>query len=147
MFIACMILLSTVLLRSHFATKTVELPMEAGNDNDEVQHQIYPLTEQNIEYMEHIQGDTQEDDIRLRQLQDLEDDMQSIDDQEYDDKREREEVERPKQTFWMRSRLEGHQHEMDEAFRGEKARHGHYERSSTSTQATLELQLEPRATE
>eukprot|EP00971_Amphidinium_carterae_P013093 258050-Amphidinium_carterae.1 len=90
-------------------------------DSDEVQHQIYDLTEQYIEYMTHVQGDTEDDDIRLIQIQDLEDNMQSIDDQEYYDKREREEQERPKQTWWMRSRLEGHQHEMDEAYRGEEA--------------------------
>eukprot|EP00971_Amphidinium_carterae_P279536 5549377-Amphidinium_carterae.1 len=100
-----------------FATNTVGPPstfgdvrtMEAGNDNDE-QYRIYELTEQHIEY---IQGDTQEDDIRLRQLQDLEDDMQSMDDQEHYDKREREEVERPEHTYWMRREFEGHQNEMN----------------------------------
>eukprot|EP00971_Amphidinium_carterae_P262708 5211429-Amphidinium_carterae.1 len=91
-------------------------------DNDEAQHWIYDLTEQHVEHMTHIQGDTEDDDIRLRQIQDLEDDMQSIDDQEYYDKREREEQERPEQTWWMRSRLEEFQHEMDESYPGEEAR-------------------------
>eukprot|EP00971_Amphidinium_carterae_P188491 3741474-Amphidinium_carterae.1 len=91
-------------------------------DNDEVQHQIYVLTEQHVEYMTHIQGDTEDDDIRLRQIQDLEDDIQSIDDQEYYDKRRQEELDDPEGTFWRRSRLEGNQHKMDEAYCGEQTR-------------------------
>eukprot|EP00971_Amphidinium_carterae_P144503 2863475-Amphidinium_carterae.1 len=55
--------------------------MEAG-DNE---FHIYDLSE----YMTHIQGDTEEDDIRLRQLQDLEDDRQSIVDKDYYDRVER----------------------------------------------------------
>eukprot|EP00971_Amphidinium_carterae_P031213 614454-Amphidinium_carterae.1 len=59
--------------------------MEAGHDDDH----IYELNEQHIVYMTHIQGHTEEDDIRLQQLQDLEDDMQSIDDKDYYDRAER----------------------------------------------------------
>eukprot|EP00971_Amphidinium_carterae_P050027 985906-Amphidinium_carterae.1 len=62
----------------------------------------YPLMEQYIEYMTIIEGDTKEDGIRLQQLQDLDDDIQSIVDKEHYEKREREEVERPKQTYWER---------------------------------------------
>eukprot|EP00971_Amphidinium_carterae_P101910 2017269-Amphidinium_carterae.1 len=116
-----MILLSTALLRSHFATNTVGLfggtlgdarTMEAGNDEHN-----YELTEQHIEYMTHIQGDTEEDDIRLRQFNDLDDDIQSIDDQNFWDKREREEREDPEGTFWSRQQLESYQTEMDMAAR------------------------------
>eukprot|EP00971_Amphidinium_carterae_P295652 5871585-Amphidinium_carterae.1 len=78
-----MVLLSTTLLRSHFATNTVgQLPdycgdaMEAGQDD-----RVYELNEQNIEYITHLPGDTADDDIRLRQIEHLEDDLQSIDDQ------------------------------------------------------------------
>eukprot|EP00971_Amphidinium_carterae_P240152 4768091-Amphidinium_carterae.1 len=45
-----------------------------------------------------------------------------MDDQDYYDKREREEVERPEQTYWMRREFEGYEHEMDEAYRGTQAR-------------------------
>eukprot|EP00971_Amphidinium_carterae_P232755 4619352-Amphidinium_carterae.1 len=122
----CMILLSTIPLRSHFATNTVGLlpdnfgdarTMEAGHDD-----MIYELNEHNMKYMTHIQGDMEEDDIRLRQIEHLEDDLQSIDDIEYHEKREQEEREDPEGTFWRRSKLEGHQQAMDEAYRGEQAR-------------------------
>eukprot|EP00971_Amphidinium_carterae_P020002 394198-Amphidinium_carterae.1 len=62
--------------------------------------------------MTHITGDTDEDGIHLRQLQDLDDDIQSIDNHDFGDKSEREEQERPKQIHWERQQLESHQTEM-----------------------------------
>eukprot|EP00971_Amphidinium_carterae_P291830 5793029-Amphidinium_carterae.1 len=94
--------------------------MAADKDVDTVTD--YGLKIEYLEYMTVIEGDTAEDEIRLKQIQDIEDDMQSIDDREYYDEREREEREDPEGTFWRRSQLEGHQHEMDEAYRGEQAR-------------------------
>eukprot|EP00971_Amphidinium_carterae_P050982 1003802-Amphidinium_carterae.1 len=91
-------------------------------DNDENTVTDYALREQYLEYMTIIEGDTKEDKICLRQIQDLEDDMQSIDDREYWDNREREETERPEQIFWKRQQLEGYQTEMDHAYRWEEAR-------------------------
>eukprot|EP00971_Amphidinium_carterae_P246101 4887765-Amphidinium_carterae.2 len=55
-------------------------------------------------------------------MQDLEDDIQSIDDNEYWDKREREEREDPEGTFWTRQQLETHQTEMEQAYRVGEAR-------------------------
>eukprot|EP00971_Amphidinium_carterae_P200758 3983761-Amphidinium_carterae.1 len=57
-------------------------------DNDENTVADYALKEQYLEYMTVIEGDTKEDEIRLRQIQDLEDDMQSIDDKDFWDERE-----------------------------------------------------------
>eukprot|EP00971_Amphidinium_carterae_P290751 5773523-Amphidinium_carterae.1 len=53
--------------------------MEAGNNED----RIYELHENNIEYMTHIQGDTDEDDTLLQQIVHLEDDIESIVDEEH----------------------------------------------------------------
>eukprot|EP00971_Amphidinium_carterae_P283309 5624693-Amphidinium_carterae.1 len=77
------------------------------------QEHIYDLSEEHIEYMTHLPGDTAEDDIRIRQLQDLDDDIQSIDDHDFWDKREREEQERPQQIHWERQQYESHQTEME----------------------------------
>eukprot|EP00971_Amphidinium_carterae_P320540 6371219-Amphidinium_carterae.1 len=82
----------------------------------------YPLKEQYIEYMTIIEGDTKEDGIRLQQLQDLDDDIQSISDKEYYEKREREKIERQEQTYWGRNAQRTMQDEMDDAYRGEQAR-------------------------
>eukprot|EP00971_Amphidinium_carterae_P189188 3755683-Amphidinium_carterae.1 len=107
------------------ATNTVGLPSTFGDvrtmESDD-QEYIYDLSEEHVEYMTHINGDTEEDDIRLRQLQDLEDDVQSIDDQNFWDKREREEREDPEGTFWRRQQLESHQTEMEMAARVGEAR-------------------------
>eukprot|EP00971_Amphidinium_carterae_P088590 1753033-Amphidinium_carterae.1 len=92
--------------------------MEAESNED----RIYELNENNIEYMTHTQGDTDEDDVRLRQIEHLEDDIQSIDDDEHYNKRRQEELDRPEQIYWERQALERHQHEMDEAYRWESAR-------------------------
>eukprot|EP00971_Amphidinium_carterae_P014401 284443-Amphidinium_carterae.1 len=80
-----MILLSTTLLRSHFATNTVELLPDYVGDAMEARYddRVYELNEQNIEYITHLPGDTTEDDIRLRQIVHLEDDIESIIDEEY----------------------------------------------------------------
>eukprot|EP00971_Amphidinium_carterae_P127726 2530319-Amphidinium_carterae.1 len=121
----CMTLLSTTLLRSHFATNTVGLPedyvgdaMEAGQENKIV----CDLIEKNLEYLTHLPGDTDEDAVRIRQIEVLEDDIQSIDDEEYYKKRRQQEQDDPEGTFWHRSQYEGHQHNMEEAFRWEQAR-------------------------
>eukprot|EP00971_Amphidinium_carterae_P166441 3298628-Amphidinium_carterae.1 len=42
--------------------------------------------------------------------------MQSIDDNDYYDKRRQEELDDPEGTFWRRSELEGYQHYMDDDF-------------------------------
>eukprot|EP00971_Amphidinium_carterae_P092629 1834548-Amphidinium_carterae.1 len=92
-------------------------------DNDEVQNKFdYPLREEYVEYTTRIEGDTEADVIRLRQIQDLEDDIQSIDDKEYWDNREREEQERPEQIFWERQQLEDHQTDMEHSYRLAEAR-------------------------
>eukprot|EP00971_Amphidinium_carterae_P277936 5517134-Amphidinium_carterae.1 len=56
-----------------------------------MEDRVYDLNEHNIEYLTHLPGDTQDDDKRLRQIEVLEDDLQSIDDQEYYDKRHQQE--------------------------------------------------------
>eukprot|EP00971_Amphidinium_carterae_P152683 3026512-Amphidinium_carterae.1 len=91
-------------------------------DNDENTITDYALKEQYLEYRTVIEGDTPEDEIRLRQIQDIEDDVQSIEDKEFYDEREREEREDPEGTFWRRSQLEDHQTEMEWAYHGEQAR-------------------------
>eukprot|EP00971_Amphidinium_carterae_P141661 2806504-Amphidinium_carterae.1 len=45
-----------------------------------------------------------------------------MDDNEYYDKRRQEEIDRPEQIYWEGQALEGHQHEMEEAYRWETAR-------------------------
>eukprot|EP00971_Amphidinium_carterae_P317199 6305988-Amphidinium_carterae.2 len=80
---------------------------------DEERERIYDLSEVHIEYITHLPGDTAEDDIRLRQLQDLDDDIQSIDDQDFWDKRERDERERPEQIYWERQQYETYQTESE----------------------------------
>eukprot|EP00971_Amphidinium_carterae_P087369 1728614-Amphidinium_carterae.1 len=40
------------------------------------EERIYDLSEEHIEYITHLPSDTADDDIRLRQLQDLDDDIQ-----------------------------------------------------------------------
>eukprot|EP00971_Amphidinium_carterae_P048150 948368-Amphidinium_carterae.1 len=63
--------------------------MEA-RQNDRI---IYDLNEQNIEYITHLPGDTAElaaeDDTRRRQIVRLEDDIESIIDEEYYTRRQR----------------------------------------------------------
>eukprot|EP00971_Amphidinium_carterae_P187954 3730633-Amphidinium_carterae.1 len=120
----CMTLLITTLLRSHFATNTVGIPEDYGGDAMETGENkiVYDLTEKNLEYLTHLPGDTDEDAIRIRQIEVLDDDIQSIDDEEYYKKREKEEREDPEGTFWRRSQLEGHHEAMMEAYRGEQAR-------------------------
>eukprot|EP00971_Amphidinium_carterae_P245020 4864872-Amphidinium_carterae.1 len=72
-----------ILLRSHFATNYVESSSTLGDirtmaaDNDEYTVTEYALKEHYLEFMTVIEGDTKEDEIRLRQIQDPEDDMQS----------------------------------------------------------------------
>eukprot|EP00971_Amphidinium_carterae_P075042 1483078-Amphidinium_carterae.1 len=88
-----------LLLRSHFATNYVETSSTLGNartmaadsDNDNITS--YPLTDEYLEYMTIIEGDTKEDAIRLQQLQDLDDDIQSVVDKEHYDEQRRLEVE------------------------------------------------------
>eukprot|EP00971_Amphidinium_carterae_P215901 4285535-Amphidinium_carterae.1 len=107
----CMLLLITTLLRSHFATNTVgttdygeamdrqgeqvgvhpelgqypsdiyRLPERDGGDDG---RNYYDLSEHTLQYYTHLPGDTEEDDKRIEQVQALEDDIQSIDDEEYD---------------------------------------------------------------
>eukprot|EP00971_Amphidinium_carterae_P103906 2057554-Amphidinium_carterae.1 len=128
--IGSMFLLITLLLRSlaHFATNDVEPLSTLGDirtmaaDNNENTVTDYALKEQYLDYMTVIEGDTPEDEIQLRQIQDIEDDMQSIDDKEYWDNREREEREDPEGTFWTRSQLEDYQTEMEHSYRNGEAR-------------------------
>eukprot|EP00971_Amphidinium_carterae_P280758 5573719-Amphidinium_carterae.1 len=63
--------------RSHFATKTVG-PEDFGNA---VEERTYDLTEEHIKYLTRLPGDTLEDDERIRQIDVLDDDLQSIDDE------------------------------------------------------------------
>eukprot|EP00971_Amphidinium_carterae_P276744 5492140-Amphidinium_carterae.1 len=81
-----------------------------------MEDRVYDLNEHNIEYLTHLPGDTQDDDKRLQQIAVLEDDLQSIEDEEYYAKRRQEELDDPENTYWQRSELEGHQHEMAEAY-------------------------------
>eukprot|EP00971_Amphidinium_carterae_P046310 911593-Amphidinium_carterae.1 len=124
----CMFLLITLLLRSHLATNDVERWSTLGDirtmaaDNDENTVTDYALKEQYLEYMTVIEGDTPEDEIRLMQIQDIEDDTQSIDDKKYWDNREREEREDPEGTYWTRSQLEDYQTEMEHSYRVGEAR-------------------------
>eukprot|EP00971_Amphidinium_carterae_P200859 3985944-Amphidinium_carterae.1 len=127
----CMILLSTTLLRSHFATNTVgtadygeamdlerDQPMvherppprssyrRTIRDEDEIdawtaysdhqgaqgpraglrinqQYDLLKNTLDSLEYITHLPGDTAEDARRMEQILVLEDDIQSLDDEEY----------------------------------------------------------------
>eukprot|EP00971_Amphidinium_carterae_P039009 766975-Amphidinium_carterae.1 len=85
-------------------------------------HHLYDLNEHNIEYLTHLPGDTLDDDKHLQQIAALEDDLQSIEDEEFYAKRRQEEIDYPEHTFWTRDQLEGHQEEMEHAYRWEKAR-------------------------
>eukprot|EP00971_Amphidinium_carterae_P319439 6348653-Amphidinium_carterae.1 len=58
--------------------------MEAGQND-----RIYDLNEETLEYITHLPGDTAEDDNRLRQIVQLEDDIDSIVDAEYYARKER----------------------------------------------------------
>eukprot|EP00971_Amphidinium_carterae_P151439 3002534-Amphidinium_carterae.1 len=105
----CVTLLITTILRSHFATNKVgtadyvgdamdgereqpqvgvhperkyipdiyRLPESEGGD--EVRN-IYDLSKHTLQYLTHLPGDTVDDDTRIEQIQVLEDDIQSIDD-------------------------------------------------------------------
>eukprot|EP00971_Amphidinium_carterae_P255744 5077515-Amphidinium_carterae.2 len=90
--------------------------MAADSNNDEYLTS-YPLTEQYIEYMTVIEGDTQEDGIRIQQMQDLNDDIQSIVDKEEYEARQRD----PEGTFWRDTRRT-HSDDMDDEVRGIQAR-------------------------
>eukprot|EP00971_Amphidinium_carterae_P350763 6491729-Amphidinium_carterae.2 len=68
-----------------------------------------------------IEGDAKEDAIRLQQLQDLEDDIQSIVDKEHYEELEREEQKDPEGTFW-RSTKRTHSDEMEDEVRRAQAR-------------------------
>eukprot|EP00971_Amphidinium_carterae_P019483 383463-Amphidinium_carterae.4 len=84
----CMILLMTI-LRSHFATNVEEVSTQSRTVENEVmtQHRlpifqetenILPfLTEETVSRTVQLDGDTREDIIRLRQMQDMDDDLQS----------------------------------------------------------------------
>eukprot|EP00971_Amphidinium_carterae_P244092 4846765-Amphidinium_carterae.1 len=69
--------------------------MAAGSTEQRIVTTNYDLRTQHLEYMTVIEGDTEKDELRLRRIQDLEDDIQSIDDNEYWDKRRQEELDRP----------------------------------------------------
>eukprot|EP00971_Amphidinium_carterae_P270653 5370983-Amphidinium_carterae.1 len=78
---------------------------------------VYELIEQNLEYLTHLPGDTDEDATRIELIQVLEDDIQSIEDDEYYRKRRQEEIDYPEQTYWHRAEYEGHHEEMMDAYR------------------------------
>eukprot|EP00971_Amphidinium_carterae_P028861 568044-Amphidinium_carterae.1 len=83
---------------------------------------VYDLIEKNLEYLTHLPGDADEDATRIRQIEALEDDIQSIDDDMHYKKRRQEEIDYPEQTYWHRSKYEGHHEEMMESYRWESAR-------------------------
>eukprot|EP00971_Amphidinium_carterae_P119257 2362291-Amphidinium_carterae.3 len=88
LFMTCMILLMTI-LRSHFATNVEKVSTQSRTMEIEVtpQHRvpifqetenILPfLTAETLTRTMQIDGDTREDVIRLRQMQDMDDDLQS----------------------------------------------------------------------
>eukprot|EP00971_Amphidinium_carterae_P321663 6393785-Amphidinium_carterae.1 len=78
---------------------------------------VYELIEKSLEYLTHLPGDTDEDAARIEQIQVLEDDIQSIEDEAYYKKREQEEKKYAEQTYWHRAQYEGHHEEMMEAYR------------------------------
>eukprot|EP00971_Amphidinium_carterae_P221855 4404420-Amphidinium_carterae.1 len=55
-------------------------------------HHLYDLNEHDIKYITHLPGDTLDDDRGLQQSAVLEDDLQSIEDEEYYAKRRQEEI-------------------------------------------------------
>eukprot|EP00971_Amphidinium_carterae_P013997 275769-Amphidinium_carterae.1 len=95
------------------------LPESEGGD--EVRN-VYDLSEHTLQYLTHLPGDTLDDDTRIEQILVLEDDIQSIEDNEYDKKRRQEEIDYPEDTYWNRRHHEGHHEEMMEAYRWESAR-------------------------
>eukprot|EP00971_Amphidinium_carterae_P082933 1640714-Amphidinium_carterae.1 len=94
------------------------LPKSEGGDEE--RHR-YDLSEHTLQYLTHLPGDTLDDDTRIEQIQVLEDDIQSIEDDEHYKKRRQEEIDDPEDTYWNR-RGEGHQEEMNDAYRWESAR-------------------------
>eukprot|EP00971_Amphidinium_carterae_P348850 6490704-Amphidinium_carterae.3 len=87
--------------------------MEAAEEQDI----ILPLNEQNIAYLAPIEGDPQDDQVRLQQMRDdgdVDDDMQSIIDANIEAERRRDEREDPEGTFWRRQQLETVQTWMDD---------------------------------
>eukprot|EP00971_Amphidinium_carterae_P295851 5875573-Amphidinium_carterae.1 len=87
----CMILLITIHC-SHFATKTVGPEDDLGYAMEE---RVYDLNEHNIKYLTHLPGDTKDDSEKIRQIEVLDDDLQSIEDEEYYKKRRQEELDDP----------------------------------------------------
>eukprot|EP00971_Amphidinium_carterae_P170676 3382558-Amphidinium_carterae.1 len=66
----CMTLLITAILRSHFATNTVEPEDYVGEAMEEGENMfVYDLIEKNLEYLTHLPGDTDEDAARIRQIE------------------------------------------------------------------------------
>eukprot|EP00971_Amphidinium_carterae_P205526 4078870-Amphidinium_carterae.1 len=60
-----------------------------------MEERVYDLKVHNIECLTHLPGDTTDDDNRVRQIEVLDDDLQSIEDMEYYEKREKEERDDP----------------------------------------------------
>eukprot|EP00971_Amphidinium_carterae_P004290 85572-Amphidinium_carterae.1 len=84
--------------------------MEAAEEQDI----IPPLDEHHIDYLATIEGDTPEDEIRLQQMHVINDDMQSIIDENIEAERRHEEIEEPEHAFWSRQLLHSAQNEMDD---------------------------------
>eukprot|EP00971_Amphidinium_carterae_P348236 6490395-Amphidinium_carterae.4 len=117
LFITCMLLLMT-LLRSQFGTNYVEKSSTVSTwrtmEADAEEQDTIPLDEQHITYLGPIEGDTQKDRIRLQQMSDIDDDMQSIIDGNIEEERRREEREDLEGTFWSRNALRTVQDDMDD---------------------------------
>eukprot|EP00971_Amphidinium_carterae_P032469 639525-Amphidinium_carterae.1 len=77
----------------------------------------YDLEEHTLHYLTHLPGDTVSDDARIEQIQALEDDIESIDDEVYEKKRRQEELDYPEETYWLRQANEGHHEHMMEEYR------------------------------
>eukprot|EP00971_Amphidinium_carterae_P077933 1541758-Amphidinium_carterae.1 len=96
-----MTLLNTTACRSHFQTKTVGIPgdyigdaMEAGMQRVHPELGVYRVTAQNldettIEYLSYLPGDTPDDEKRRQQINYLDDDIESLADAEYYERKER----------------------------------------------------------
>eukprot|EP00971_Amphidinium_carterae_P143624 2845699-Amphidinium_carterae.1 len=74
---------------------------------DEVRN-VYDLSEHTLQYLTHLPGDTESDDTRIEQIQVLDDDIKSIEDDEYYKERRQEELDDPEGAYWTRQQLEGH---------------------------------------
>eukprot|EP00971_Amphidinium_carterae_P059430 1175217-Amphidinium_carterae.1 len=90
-----LLFITMTLLRSHFAKNYVEKSSTLSMwEADTEEHDTIPLDEQHITYLGPIEGDTEEDQTRLQQMRVIDDDMQSMIDENIEECRRREEQER-----------------------------------------------------